>query len=261
MSNKKIKKKYKKPNIPVYLLIANNLWPKNKRHMNEYKMLVLALKNNGPYSFAGKGVSARIRRTPKWIATRAVEKASRGQLSRMINQIINSKVKYSIEDWNGAVACDLLGKKHITLQTPSSSTGEILSDRKLRKEAINLALDARLGEMLRRSILFEKKGELERSARMLTHIGKKTQHPYFLVKAANLYERIDDKESEAEIFHNILEIDPHHPLKFWLGNKIAMEERVQSLPARNIVKEEEGSTNVALLGFMGLMSGIGLGLL
>ena len=81
------------------------------------------------------------------------------------------------------------------------------------------------------------------------------------MKAANLYEKIDDKESEAEVFHHILEMDPNHPLKFWLGNKIAMENRVQSLPSRNITEEEEGSTNIALLGFMGLVSGIGLGLL
>ena len=47
------------------------------------------------------------------------------------------------------------------------------------KEAINLALDARLGEMLRRSIVFEKKGELERSARMLRHIGKKNTASLF----------------------------------------------------------------------------------
>ena len=177
----------------------------------------------------------------------------------MINQSIHSKIKYSQEDWNGAVACDLLGTKRIDLKTPNSSTGEILSDRKQRKEAIQLAIDFGFSEMLKRAIGLEKDGELDRSARMLKHIGAKTKHPYFLVKSANLYERIDDKESEASVFHEILSIDPNHPLKFWLGNKIAMEEKVQSIPSKNIVEQEEGSANIALLGLMGLLSGIRFG--
>jgi len=255
------KKNNAKPNVPLYLLIANKLWKKNKQHLLGYKKLVKALKINGPYSFDGKGISAKIRNTSKWKVNKAVEKASRGQLLRMINQSINSGTEYNQNDWNGATACDLLGKKRIDLKTPSSSTGEILSDRKQRKEAIKLAVDFGLAEMLKRSISLEKKGEFDRSARMLKHIGIKTKHPYFLVKSANLYERIDDKESEASVFHEILSINPNHPLKFWLGNKIAMEEKIHSLPNRNIVEEQEGSTNIALLGLMGLLSGIGIGLL
>lgn len=253
--------KRKKPSVPIYLLIANNLWPKKKQHLPGYKKLILALKENGPYKFFAKGVSAKVKSQPKWIVKRAVDKASRGQLLRMINQAVNDKITYSQEDWNGAVACDLLGKQRIDLKTPSSSTGEILSNRRQRKKAVQLTIDAGYSEMLKRSILFEKKGELGRAANLFRCIGIKTNHPYFLVKAANLYERIDDKASEASMFHEILKINPNHPLKFWLGNKIAMEEKIQSLPSRNEPIEEEGSPNIALLGIMGLLSGIGIGLL
>jgi hypothetical protein len=251
----------KKKRIPTFILIARQLWPKNQRHCKDFKYLVWALKQNGPYVFRAQGVSAKIRNSPKWIVSQAVAKAKKGQLGRMVTQSLHSNVRYEKEDWSGAVVSDLQGGKRIALQTPSSSTGEILSDRKVRRKAVEKVVDNGQGEVLKRAIRLEKRGEFSRSAKMFLHIGKTSCNIYFLVKAANLYERSDDKENEALAFQEILKINPHHPLKFWLGNKIAMEEQVSNLPARYLVEEEEGSLNLAALGVVGFLTGIGIGLL
>jgi len=274
-ANLDIKSKAKKTepktnkNITLAKRIADGLWPERK-HLKGYKCLILALtkaeNSDGPaFHFESPGVSARMRSNPDWISKQAVKTLTRGQIGRMVSQSLHSDISYSPEEWIGAVRSDLLGDQRINLKTPSSSVGEIISDERKRKQAVQSAIEKGQKEILKRACILEQEGDLERSARMFMHIGKQTQDVYFFVKASTLYERLGDEKMESEAFKAILGIDPNHPLKFWLGNKIEIAQKIKRIPAKDSysgAKEEksEKKDNMVLLSLIAFGAGVGLGI-
>ena len=136
----------------------------------------------------------------------------------MVSQTIHSKIQYSPSEWIQAVRSDLLGASQINLKTPSSSVGEIISDERIRKKSINKAIAMGQKQILKRALTLQNQArktndreKMERSARMFFYLGQKTKDVYFLVKAAVLFEKIDDPR-ESVAFKEVLKIDPNHPL-------------------------------------------------
>lgn len=264
-------KRTKKPtkNITMAKRIADGLWPEKRRHLKGYKCLILALtkaeNSDGPiFKFDVPGVSARTRNNPDWIAKQSIKTLTRGQVGRMVSQSLHSEISYEPDEWIGAVRSDLLGDKRISLKTPSSSVGEIISDERKRKNAVQVAINKGQKEILKRACILEKEGELDRAAKMFMHIGKQTKDVYFLVKASTIYEKMGDEAMESEAFKEILAIDPNHPLKFWLGNKIEISQRVKAMPQKTSTAQTEKSPekkdNIVLLSLLAFGAGIGLGI-
>jgi hypothetical protein len=262
----KLKKK-----APLAKSIADGLWS-TKKHLAGYKYLVLALQKaqnkEGPaFLFKVPGVSAKIRHSQDWISTQSIKTLQKGQVGRMVNQSTYSKIDYSLQEWIQAVRSDLLGATQINLKTPSSSVGEIISDERIRKRAITKAIEMGQKEILKRALKFQNQARLEndrekmeRSAKMFFYLGKKTREVYFLVKAAVLFEKIDDPR-ESLAFKEVLAIEPHHPLRFWLGNKVQLASKIKSIPkgTKNTEDSTEEQENLVLLGLLAFGAGVGLG--
>ena len=264
----KVKKKK-----PLAKEITDGLWPSTQRHLPDYKYLVLAIRksqNPNPrkaaFPFETPGVSARIRHSDKWIREQAVTELKKGQVGRMVSQTLHSDIHYTPTEWLKAVQSDLLGTRRINLKTPSSSVGEIISDERIRRRAVGKAIATGQKQILKRALQLHQAAQknndveqLQRSAKMFLHLGKQTNDVYFFVKAAVLFEKIDDPR-EALAFQEVLRLEPDHPLKFWLGNKVEIAKNLKSLPKASINREEP-EENLLLLGLLAFAGGVGLGYL
>ena len=117
------------------------------------------------------------------------------------------------------------------LETPSSSIGEYLSDRRIRSESLKSALGLGYEGVLRRISVLQKEESvyMRKIADLYTYLAKETKDPYFFVQAAVRYGKIGDKTMEARSFKQVLAIDKNHQLKFWLGNKAIIADRISSI--------------------------------
>ena len=106
---------------------------------------------------------------------KATEKLQNGQVGRMVSQSLHSKISYDPNDWLGAVKSDLLGEQRISLQTPSPSIGEMVTNKKLQQQAVNKAIKSGHKEILKRAYQAQKEEDFERSAQFFLYIGKKTK--------------------------------------------------------------------------------------
>lgn len=248
----------------IEVKVAQSMFPKQHWKHPALKMLVRSLhvnknKKGVPFKFEGKGVSARIKENPEWIIEQAVLKLQQGQTGRMISQTLYSKIKYSQDDWNKAVNADINGGKRHSLQTPSSSIGELVSNERKRKDAIQDVCQKGFHQMLSRASALEKTDPV-RAGKMYLHLGEQSDNVYFLARAAVLFEAMNQEQMEADAFQRILQKEPNHPLKFWLNNKVEMAERIQKLPKREKA-EPSSKKNTVLLGVASVVAGIILGTL
>ena len=275
MNLKTRKKKGHHKSPPIELVIAKGVWP-GTTNSKDFKYLLLGIrkaKNTSgiPFLFKEPGVSLSVRKNPKWIANKAKERFEKGQIGRMISQTLHSGLKYQPQDWFAAVRADLCGGQRIALETPFSSIGEMLSDKRIERKAYKNAIKQGYGQTLKSINMMMQQVHKDpnmqlRIAKIYRHLGNKSGEIYFIVKAASIFDKLKETQLEADAFQDVLNIQPNHPLKFWLGNKVEMAARIAPIKRKKggqPSKKEDtriGSLSSAL-GIVAFGAGVGLGFL
>jgi len=235
-SGKKKRKTKGKPNaesrIRFTIDIANGMGISNQEKKKFIKALVHTSNPRPPFfRFPAKGITARVRNSSAWIKARAIELLSKGQILKMMSRTKTNGSEFTEQQYQDAVrhAFGLGTPAH--LDTPSSSIGEYLQNQNIRKSALKNALEQGYEGSLRRISSLTKKETLNQRkiADIYTYVAKNTKDPYFFVQAAVRYGKIGDKKMEARSFKQVLAMDKNHQLKFWLGNKAIIADRISSI--------------------------------
>jgi len=227
------------------------------------RALAKSASRKAPYfRFPDAGITARVRNSAKWVKAKAVELLSKGQVLKMLSRSQTNGSSFTEAQYTAAIrhAFGQGGPAH--LDTPSSSIGEYLTNPKIKRHAIGVAMKAGLEGSLRRikSLESGRNKSLRKCADLYTYIAKKTKEPYFFVQAARRYGQMGEKTLEARSFKQVLALDRNHPLKFWLGNKAIIADRIGAIEEEEQESApKETSTLVKYLlpfvfgGMMGMM--------
>ena len=213
------------------------------------KALVLSAEPHPPFfKFPAKGITARVRNSPEWTRARAIELLSKSQILKMMSRTKTNGASFSEKQYEDAVKHAFGMGTPAYLETPSSSIGEYLSNRKIRAKALKNALENGYEGALRRisQLQKEERAHARKIADLYTYIAKETKDPYFFVQAAVRYGKIGDKMMEARSFKQVLAIDKNHQLKFWLGNKAIIADRISAIEefgSNNTPEKAENKTN------------------
>ena len=226
------------------------------------KALAKTASRKPPYfHFSDAGITARVRHSTKWVKAKAVELLSKGQVLKMLSRSQTNGSSFTEAQYAAAIKHAFGLGAPASLDTPSSSIGEYLTNPKIKRHAIKTALKAGFEGSLRRIQGLERgrNKSLRKCADLYTYIAKKTKEPYFFVQAAFRYGQLGEKTLEARSFKQVLALDRNHPLKFWLGNKAIIADRIGAIEEEEEAAPKETSPLVKYVlpfvfgGMMGLM--------
>jgi len=214
--------------------IAELLVPKKDHNQSFFRYLIVAIqksenKTGLPFIFEARGVSAKRRKNHDWIANQVKTKLQNGSTGRMISQSINGQNNYNVEDWVDVVQSDINGEKSKSIKTLASSVGEATSNKEIKKNALIKATKSGYLPLLREISKLGKSNRWKKVANAYYEIGSNIEDPYFLLKASQIFDKMNASQEEILCFERVLEIEPDHALEFWMNNKIAFLQKNGSI--------------------------------
>jgi hypothetical protein len=195
------------------------------------------------FDLSAPNVSLRVKSNTEWVQKRLVHLLNSSITKKMIMRSINNGKRYTFKDWKIGIA-SALGKtnKSIRFETPSSSLGEYVDNRRVMKRAYQEALSKSLYGLIKKARRLEKSSHPRHkliSATLFEKIGDTSSIPYFWAKAAQLYSHQDKSAEETRSLAKIVKYYPDHELKFWIANRVVIFDKTSNKILRTMMPDHE----------------------
>jgi hypothetical protein len=206
------------------------------------------------FELSAPNVSLRVRSNTDWVQKRLIHLINNSVVRKMVMRAKNDGKKYGTKDWAKglAVALGKLSSDKVSFESPSSSLGEYVDNRREMKRSYQGALQKSLYGLIKKARGLEKNPSAKSqilSATIFEKIGDASNIPYFWAKSAQMYSFQNKSSEEVKVLSKIIKAYPEHELKFWIANRVVIFDKQSQKILQGMIPKElsTGSKNESKL--------------